>query len=502
MLFNSIEFLVFFPIVILIYFLVKHRFRYIWLLIASYYFYMAWNPVFVLLMFASTFISYLGGIFIDKIPLNKVTSEFGGGRKAKNTRKYIAVITILFNVILLFFFKYFYFVVDNINLLLSALHIKLIQPQFNIILPLGISFYTMQIIAYIVDVYRGTKAEKNFIKYALFISFFPKLLAGPIERTTTFLPQLQEKKFFNYDNLKNGLLLMLYGYFLKMVIGDRAAILVNFVFDNYEAYMGLEIFIAVTIYSIQIYADFFGYTCIALGAAQSMGFTLIQNFNHPFFATSVGDYWRRWHRSLSMWLRDYIYFTLGGSRCSKLKKYRNILVTFLVSGSWHGANWTFIVWGMIHGISIVLADIFKPVFQKINTTFNINTQCFSYRLFQIIMAFLIINYSRLFFRAPDIETALIMTKQMFSLWNPWIFFDNSLYDMGLDRKDFWVLCFSIIILFVVSFMQEYGIKIRQELAKQNLIFRWIIYWIAIFGILTFGIYGPEYDATKFIYFGF
>ena len=360
----------------------------------------------------------------------------------------------------------------------------------------------MQIIAYIVDVYRGTKAEKNFIKYALFISFFPKLLAGPIERTTTFLPQLQEKKFFNYDNLKNGLLLMLYGYFLKMVIGDRAAILVNFVFDNYEAYMGLEIFIAVTIYSIQIYADFFGYTCIALGAAQSMGFTLIQNFNHPFFATSVGDYWRRWHRSLSMWLRDYIYFTLGGSRCSKLKKYRNILVTFLVSGSWHGANWTFIVWGMIHGISIVLADIFKPVFQKINTTFNINTQCFSYRLFQIIMAFLIINYSRLFFRAPDIETALIMTKQMFSLWNPWIFFDNSLYDMGLDRKDFWVLCFSIIILFVVSFMQEYGIKIRQELAKQNLIFRWIIYWIAIFGILTFGIYGPEYDATKFIYFGF
>lgn len=502
MLFNSIEFLVFFPIVILIYFLLKHRFRYIWLLIASYYFYMAWNPVFVLLMFASTFISYLGGIFIDKIPLNKVTSEVGGGRKAKNTRKYIAVITILFNAILLFFFKYFYFVVDNINLLLSALHIKLIQPNFNIILPLGISFYTMQIIAYIVDVYRGTKAEKNFIKYALFISFFPKLLAGPIERTTTFLPQLQEKKFFNYDNLKNGLLLMLYGYFLKMVIGDRAAILVNFVFDNYEAYMGLEIFIAVTIYSIQIYADFFGYTCIALGAAQTMGFTLIQNFNHPFFATSVGDYWRRWHRSLSMWLRDYIYFTLGGSRCSKLKKYRNILITFFVSGSWHGANWTFIVWGMIHGISIVLADIFKPVFQKINTTFNINTQCFSYRLFQIIMAFLIINYSRLFFRAPDIETALIMTKQMFSLWNPWIFFDNSLYDMGLDRKDFWILCFSIMVLWAVSFMQERGVKVREQLSKQNLIFRWIIYWIAIFGILTFGIYGPEYDATQFIYFGF
>lgn len=251
-----------------------------------------------------------------------------GGNAAKLKNIYVSISFIL-NLSILFFFKYFYFAVDNINILLSALHIQLIQPKFDIILPLGISFYTMQMIAYIVDIYRGAKAETNFIKYALFISFFPKLLAGPIERTATFLPQLQERKYFNYDNLKNGLLLMLYGYFLKMVIGDRAAILVNFVFENYEAYMGLEIFVAITIYSIQIYADFFGYTCIAIGAAQTMGFTLLQNFNHPFFAVSVGDYWRRWHISLSMWLRDYIYFPLGGSRCSKIKKYRNILITFL-----------------------------------------------------------------------------------------------------------------------------------------------------------------------------
>lgn len=425
----------------------------------------------------------------------------GGGNAAKLKNIYVSISFIL-NLSILFFFKYFYFAVDNINILLSALHIQLIQPKFDIILPLGISFYTMQMIAYIVDIYRGAKAETNFIKYALFISFFPKLLTGPIERTATFLPQLQERKYFNYDNLKNGLLLMLYGYFLKMVIGDRAAILVNFVFENYEAYMGLEIFVAITIYSIQIYADFFGYTCIAIGAAQTMGFTLLQNFNHPFFAVSVGDYWRRWHISLSMWLRDYIYFPLGGSRCSKIKKYRNILITFFISGLWHGANWTFIIWGMIHGLSIILDDIFKPVFQKIYSIFNINTQCFSFRLFQIIIAFLIINYSRLFFRAPDIETAVIMTKQMFSVWNPWIFFDNSLYDMGLSRKDFYVLCFSIIILWAVSFMQEKGIKIREELAKQNLVFRWILYWIAIFGILTFGVYGTAYNANQFIYFQF
>ena len=496
MLFNSISFLIFFPVVILLYFIIPHRFRYIWLLAASYYFYMAWNPVYALLMLTSTFITYTSGILIDKA--NKTS---GGGNAAKLKNIYVSISFIL-NLSILFFFKYFYFAVDNINILLSALHIQLIQPKFDIILPLGISFYTMQMIAYIVDIYRGAKAETNFIKYALFISFFPKLLAGPIERTATFLPQLQERKYFNYDNLKNGLLLMLYGYFLKMVIGDRAAILVNFVFENYEAYMGLEIFVAITIYSIQIYADFFGYTCIAIGAAQTMGFTLLQNFNHPFFAVSVGDYWLRWHISLSMWLRDYIYFPLGGSRCSKIKKYRNILITFFISGLWHGANWTFIIWGMIHGLSIILDDIFKPVFQKIYSIFNINTQCFSFRLFQIIIAFLIINYSRLFFRAPDIETAVIMTKQMFSVWNPWIFFDNSLYDMGLSRKDFYVLCFSIIILWAVSFMQEKGIKIREELAKQNLVFRWILYWIAIFGILTFGVYGTAYNANQFIYFQF
>ena len=496
MLFNSISFLIFFPVVILLYFIIPHRFRYIWLLAASYYFYMAWNPVYALLMLTSTFITYTSGILIDKA--NKTS---GGGNAAKLKNIYVSISFIL-NLSILFFFKYFYFAVDNINILLSALHIQLIQPKFDIILPLGISFYTMQMIAYIVDIYRGAKAETNFIKYALFISFFPKLLAGPIERTATFLPQLQERKYFNYDNLKNGLLLMLYGYFLKMVIGDRAAILVNFVFENYEAYMGLEIFVSITIYSIQIYADFFGYTCIAIGAAQTMGFTLLQNFNHPFFAVSVGDYWRRWHISLSMWLRDYIYFPLGGSRCSKIKKYRNILITFFISGLWHGANWTFIIWGMIHGLSIILDDIFKPVFQKIYSIFNINTQCFSFRLFQIIIAFLIINYSRLFFRAPDIETAVIMTKQMFSVWNPWIFFDNSLYDMGLSRKDFYVLCFSIIILWAVSFMQEKGIKIREELAKQNLVFRWILYWIAIFGILTFGVYGTAYNANQFIYFQF
>ena len=233
-----------------------------------------------------------------------------------------------------------------------------------------------------------------------------------------------------------------------------------------------------------------------------MGFRLMANFNHPYFALNIQDFWRRWHISLSTWFRDYVYIPLGGSRCSKLKKYRNIAIVFLTSGLWHGANWTYVIWGALHGFYQIMGDILKPLRNKVETIFKVNTQCFSYRLFNIIITFILVDFAWIFFRAPDIETAFTIIKQMFSIWNPWIFFDNSLYDMGLDRKDFWVLCFSVMILWAVSFMQERGIKIREELAKQNLIFRWIIYYAAIIFIIVFGIYGPEYDASQFIYFQF
>ena len=496
MLFNSIHFLIFFPIVTLIYFIIPQKIRYIWLLIASYYFYMAWNPVYALLMLTSTFITYLSGILIDR------ANNIGGGGSTK-LKKLWVVLSFTLNLSILFFFKYFYFAVDNINLLLSALHVQLIQPKFDIILPVGISFYTFQALSYTVDVYRKEiYAERNFLKYALFVSFFPQLVAGPIERSKNLLVQVSQKHTFSYERMRDGLLLMLFGYFLKMVIADRAAILVNFVFENYEAYVGLEIAIAAIFFAIQIYGDFAGYSSIAIGAAWVMGFKLMQNFNHPYFALNVQDFWRRWHISLSTWFRDYVYIPLGGSRCSRLKKYRNLAIVFLTSGLWHGANWTYVMWGALHGFYQIVGDILKPVRNKIETIFKVNTQCFSYRLFNIIITFILVDFAWIFFRAPDINTAFTMIQQMFSVWNPWIFFDNSLYDMGLDRKDFWVLCFSIMILWVVSFMQERGIKIREELAKQNLVFRWIIYWIAIIGILTFGIYGPGYNANQFIYFQF
>ena len=497
MLFNSISFLLFFPFVTLIYFLIPHRVRYIWLLITSYYFYMAWNPVYALLMLTSTFITYLSGLLIDRE--NKLEKE-----NVKRKKLWVALSLIL-NLSILFFFKYFYFAVDNINVILSAIHVELIQPKFDIILPVGISFYTFQALSYTIDIYRKeVYAERNFLKYALFVSFFPQLVAGPIERSKNLLVQISEKHSFNYERMRDGLLLMLFGYFLKMVIADRAAILVNFVFENYEAYSGIEIAIAIVAFAIQVYGDFAGYSAIAIGAAQVMGFRLMQNFNHPYFANSIQDYWSRWHISLSTWLRDYVYLPIvfSGKKMSKLKNYLAILLTFFISGLWHGAAWTYIAWGMLHGVYLVVAEMTAGYKRKFYKKLKINTKCFSFNLFQMIITFILVNIGYLLFRAPDFYTAWAMWKQMFSVWNPWIFFDDSLYDMGLDRKDFWVLCFSVMILWVVSYMQERGIKIRQELAKQNLLFRWLIYYTTLFIVLLYGIYGSEYDATQFIYFQF
>lgn len=500
MVFNSINFLIFFPIVTIVYFILPHRFRLIWLLFSSYFFYANLNIIFVIIMFAATVVSYIGGVLLGRIKIDRKNKN----SKASKSRRYIAAVTILFSVSVLFFFKYFYFAIDILNSIFNPFGIIIKEPAFTIVLPIGISFYTFQIIAYILDVYNGTsKSENNFIKYALFISFFPKLLIGPIERTNTLLPQLQEEHKFSYDNLKYGLQLMLYGYFLKLVIADRAGILVRNVFENYESYGGLEIVVAILIYGIQNYTDFFGYTMMATGVAQTMGFKLMQNFNHPFFAVSVADFWRRWHLSISSWIRSYIYMPLVLSGpITKLRYFVSITLSFLVSGIWHGANWTFIVWGLYHGLCIALAEIFKPFFNKIYSIFNVNVECFSYRLMQMTVTLALVSFSRLIFIAPDLSTAFAYIERMFSIWNPWIFFDNSLYDMGLDRKDFWVLCFSIFILWTVSFMQERGIKIRETIAKQNFIFRLLIYNIVILIILVFGIYGPGYDAAQFIYFRF
>lgn len=507
MVFNSLNYLLFLPVVIAIYFLLPRiTLKNIWLLAASYWFYSIWSPSLVVLMIIATMIGYGGGIALNKLNI-QAKNKPENKKTIKKMQKIILAITILLVLSLLLYFKYAKFIINNINIILSELNIKLIDDSFNIMLPIGISYYTFQIIAYLVDVYRkDAKAETNLLYFALFIAFFPKIVAGPIERANNLLTQLKENHKFNYENMKNGLLLMLFGYFLKMVIADRAAVYVNFIFDNYEAFTGWQIFYGALLYSIQGYTDFYGYTCLALGSAEIMGIYLLKNFNHPFFACSVTDYWKRWHLSLSSFLRDYIFYPLTlSSKNSHLKiiHYRNIIITFCISGLWHGANWTYIMWGFCHGVLMVLENMTKNIRNKIFKFFHIDTTSFSFRLEAIIYALLVLTFTRLFFRAPDISTSFAMIKQMFSEWNPHIFIDGSLiYIAGMDAKEFIVLWLAIFVLWAISMLQEHGIKIRHTLSAQNLLFRWFIYIVAIVIIIVFGVYGEKYDASQFIYFRF
>jgi len=331
MLFNSAEFLIFFPIVVLTYFLIPHKIRHIWLLVCSYFFYMCWNPKYALLMATSTIITYASGVLIEKY---------------YERRKLWVGLSFVSNLSILFFFKYFDFALNNINQLLEYLGVSVITTTFDVVLPVGISFYTFQALSYTMDVYRGEiKAQKNLAKYALFVSFFPQLVAGPIERSGNLLNQIDERHTFDCDRVKRGLLLMAWGFFEKLMIADRAAILVNQIYGNYENYGSVALILATLAFAVQIYCDFSGYSDIAIGAAQVMGFSLMQNFRQPYFSLSIAEFWRRWHISLSTWFRDYLYIPLGGSRCSKIKKYRNLMVTFMVSGLWHGSSWNYVIWG-------------------------------------------------------------------------------------------------------------------------------------------------------------
>ena len=481
----------------LFYFAIPHRFRYIWLLLASYYFYMCWNPKYALLIATSTVITWVSGILIDQS--NQLTKS---KKQQAYEKKLWVALSFTSNLAILFFFKYFDFALNNINAVLARFHLELIQPGFDVILPVGISFYTFQALSYTMDVYRGEiYAEKNIFKYALFVSFFPQLVAGPIERSKNLLIQFNKKHDFDYERVKNGLLLMLWGFFMKLVIADRVAMLVDPVYNNWQQYAGMEIVVATVLFAVQIYCDFGSYSNIAIGAAQVMGFTLMENFRQPYFATSVADFWRRWHISLTSWFRDYLYIPLGGNRKGKLRRYINVMIVFLVSGLWHGASWNFVVWGGLNGIYQVIGDLTKPYRKKVIEALKINTQCFSYRMFQVILTFILVDFSWIFFRADGFKTAVQMIGQMLSIFNPWILFDGTLFNLGMDGKDFAVAIIAIAILWFVDYCHTKG-SVRQWIGQQNLVFRWGLYYAAIFSILIFGIYGFGYDAAAFIYFQF
>ncbi len=495
MLFNSIDFLFFFPIVLLVYFIIPKKIRYIWLLITSYYFYMCWNVKYIILIAISTVITFVSGILLEKFYQNK-----------KNM-KIIVAFSFCINLGILFFYKYFDFMIQNINRILKIFDLVTVTNKFDILLPVGISFYTFQALSYTIDVYRkNVKVEKNIFRYALFVSFFPQLVAGPIERSTNLIKQLDnldELKLWNLDRIFKGFILIVYGLFLKMVISDRISILVDTVYNNYWMYGSIELILASIFFAIQIYCDFSSYSIIAIGTAKILGVNLMENFNTPYFSKSVKEFWRRWHISLSTWFKDYLYIPLGGNRCSKGRHYINIMITFLVSGLWHGANWSYVVWGGLHGVYQIVESEIDKLIKKLNLLLGTKTESESYKIAQVIITFIFVDIAWIFFRANSLSDALKIIKTIMVKWNPWCLFDETIYTLGLDRIEFNILIVSLIVLFIIDLIKY--IKNQQLdsfLYNQCLWFRWGIVIILIMVIIIFGIYGPTYDTKNFIYFQF
>lgn len=498
MLFNSVEFLLFFPAVCLLYFVIPHRFRYLFMLACSYFFYMCWNPEYALLLLTSTAITYISGLLLasaDHIENEK--------RHARRKKMYVAL-SFASNLLILFFFKYYGFAASTVAKVFGKLGVTVSMPVFDVILPVGISFYTFQALSYTMDVYRGeVRAERNFFKYALFVSFFPQLVAGPIERSKNLLHQINEKHPFDADRVRSGLMLMIYGYFQKVVLSEYLGVVVDSVYNTYTERTGFQLVVATVFFALQIYCDFGSYSNIAIGAARIMGFRLMENFNTPYFAVSVADFWRRWHISLSTWFRDYLYIPLGGNRKGKFRKWCNLMIVFLVSGLWHGASWHFVAWGGINGVYQVVGEWLKPVREKIMNLFHVDRTVFSHKLSRILTTFVLVDISWVFFRAGSLRSAFDILKRMAGIGvDYWFTWTDNLEAMGLTMETRNLLAVCLLILFVVDLCKYNGIRLGAWLAKQGLWFRWLVYTVAIFGVLIFGMYGPGYDASAFIYFQF
>lgn len=498
MLFNSTQFLIFFPIVCILYYVIPYKLRYLFLLAASYYFYMCWNPKYALLMLTSTVITFLSGTLISYANNNEIFGE----QKRNKLKKIFVALSFTSNLLILFFFKYYNFAANSLERIGGILNITINTPSFDVVLPVGISFYTFQALSYTVDVYRDEiYAEKNFFKYALFVSFFPQLVAGPIERSKNLLTQINRRTKFNFYEARKGFVLMVFGYFQKVVLAERLAVIVDSVYDAYTECSGFQLMIATIMFAFQIYCDFGGYSNIAIGAAQIMGFKLMDNFNTPYFSRSIAEFWHRWHISLSTWFRDYLYIPLGGSKKGTIRKYINIMIVFMVSGLWHGANWHFCIWGALNGAFQVIGDVLKPIRIKIKKYLNINEDTFSHKMLQGLTTFALVDFTWIFFRASFRQGIAIVQKILGFGEEQWITTDN-LAKMQIDGQDLNVIVVALAVLMIVSLFRIKNIRMSEWLCNQGIWFRWIVLFAMIFGTLIFGLYGAGYDAAAFIYFQF
>ena len=496
MLFNSVNFLIFFPIVTIIYFLIPRKIKQTWLLLASYFFYMCWNAKYIVLILISTVITYASGILIEKAILSETERQY-------SRKKLIVFVSFTLNLFILFFFKYFNFAFDCLAGLLKFSGISFNSPRIDIVLPVGISFYTFQALGYTMDVYRGEiTAEKNFIKYALFVSFFPQLVAGPIERSKNLLNQLETPQRFEFERVRDGFMLMLWGYFLKIVIADRIAVFVDTVYSDYFTYGGWYIIIATVLFAIQIYCDFSGYSTIAMGTARVLGIQLMENFNAPYLSLSVGEFWRNWHISLTSWFKDYLYIPLGGNKKGKIRKHVNKMIVFLVSGLWHGADLSFIAWGGLNGLYQIIGETLTPIKKGACKFLHTNPSSIGCKVVKMVTTFLLVDLAWIFFRAPNITASLDMIRSVICARNIWILFDGSIFLCGLDAPNFCLMIICVFVLIFADYNKHRGKSIRNIILEQDCWVRWISISFCIIFILIFGKWGPQFDKASFIYFQF
>ncbi|AEA42397.1 membrane bound O-acyl transferase MBOAT family protein [Fluviicola taffensis DSM 16823] len=471
MLFNSFEFLLFFPIVTVLFYLLPHKYRWVHLLAASCIFYMFFIPQYILILFVTIIIDYIAGIWIEKT-------------RPERKKAYL-VISIVSTCLVLFIFKYFDFFNHNMVLLSHKFGFYYPERVVNFILPIGLSFHTFQSLSYVIEVYRGNqKAEKHFGIYSLYVMFYPQLVTGPIERPQNLLVQLREEKKFDYSNIARGLRLILFGLFIKMVVADNIAVYVDQIYANPSGYNTFSILKGLFLYSFQIYCDFFGYSTIAVGCARVMGYNLMDNFKTPYLSKSIGEFWQRWHISLSTWFRDYVYFSLGGNKVKIQRWMINILIVFIVSGLWHGANWTFILWGLAHGLVYISENIFNRLF-KIREIKNEALQSV-WNIFKIIKTFVIVSFIWVLFRASDLQQVKTIFKSI-------IHNLNTVDNFTVEPKA-WLFLGLFIIIDIVLFNTRFDFWCT----KRASIVRWSLYTSMIFLIIVFS----SVENFPFIYFQF
>lgn len=484
MLFNSFHFLIFFIIVTSLYFAVPYKQRWLLLLISSCYFYMAFVPIYILILGFTIVIDYFAGIYIENAQ----------GKR----RKIFLIFSLIANIGVLAFFKYYNFLNDNLSFILHGFGSSNPIPYLSILLPIGLSFHTFQAMSYTIEVYRGhQKAERHFGIYSLYVMFYPQLVAGPIERPQNLLHQFRETHDFDYNRVTSGLRLMAWGLFKKVVIADRLAIVADTVYSNPQQYNSLSLIIATVFFTFQIFCDFSGYSDMAIGAARIMGFKLMTNFDKPYQSKSIHEFWNRWHISLSTWFKDYLYISLGGNRVTIPRWYLNLFIVFLVSGLWHGANWTFVIWGALNGFYLVLSLITKDLRKKLNKLFHFD----KLPLLSVFSTFCLVAFAWIFFRAKEVQSAFYIAKHIFTgipdLVDKLLHHQSVFQYLGVDKEDLPLSVALILFLEIVHFFQRKK-NLSALFALKPIYVRWSVYFIFVFSILLMGVFKDR----QFIYFQF